>query len=494
MLMTACSGNTIGTPSGFPRKIIPMPEGGGSTQPLFNQNDTESESYLQMPKIALGFDEKLVQVLTTNLDADEANEQVIVAKGADREGAPLKIIIADYENAQNGYVRSWESGIGALDEKTIRLAAKDVIGNHTIQIITTGMNRTNQASLSAFKITSPPGARLTYVPIFQLDAEVSVEIEESDRGVGYSEGYSFGASFPIVVFRNDPAAADTSSIIRDTYEYAPALQRYTLQRHETIKVEKAATEQLAGLLQNSSPDLLKKYVQGIWYKADESGKNDEKVMAINPDTGEIAFYNQNSQEVYTWKYSRRSLYNTLHIYAESALLKSVQPNITVVLNSPAELSIEITDYSAMEQWLNVQWGGAWVKRSRTEMTAVRQAESGPAQNALLPAAGEYLSQNGVRLTLASPTFFWQEGSHRETGGYSIFMFDSRGKKQYVLSLKTMTEQGLNAIDRFFTMELKGPALKEGAPLQSFTLRPAQTTVYGIVNLKGQPLSFTRQAR
>ena len=128
-----CSGGTGATAAGYPRKIVPLPEGGDSTLSLPNQNDTETESYLQTPKIELAYDEKLVQVLTTNLDADQANEQVIIAKGVGGEAAPLKLIIADYDDARGGYARSFETEIGALDERTIRIAVKDVIGNHTLQ-------------------------------------------------------------------------------------------------------------------------------------------------------------------------------------------------------------------------------------------------------------------------------------------------------------------------------------------------------------------------
>jgi hypothetical protein len=493
LLAPACTGAPAGTASPYPKKIVAMPEGSESGPPLFNQNDTESESYLQMPKIALAYDETLVQVLTTNLDADEANEQVIVAKTAGREDAPLKLIVADYDGAQGRYVRSWETAIGALDERTIRVAAKDIIGNHTFQIIASGMTRDNRASLSAFRIVSQASGRLAYAPIFQLESEVSVEVEESDRGVGYSEGYSMGASFPIIVFSRDPASTDVSSIVRDTYGYSWSTLTYVLQRHETIQVEKAATEKLAGLLQSSSPELLTNYIQGIWYKSDEGGKNDEKILAINTEAGEIAFYSKDVQEVYNWKYSRRSLYNTLHIYTESELLKAVQPNITATLDSPTELTISITEYSTMEQWLNEQWGGTYVKLNQAQAAARELSAGVQAGRPSSFLQGEYVSPTGVHLTFADPAFTWKEGGQTETGGYSVSPFKDGETAVYLLSLKFMADQGLVIKDKFFTVDFT-PEPKNGSPAQAFTLKPVQTTVYGIVTLKDQPLSFARQSR
>ena len=75
LLCFSCADGPAGPDGPYPRKIVPQPEGVSSSQPLTGQTDSESESYLQMPKVALFPYEKLIQVLTTNLDQDEANEQ-----------------------------------------------------------------------------------------------------------------------------------------------------------------------------------------------------------------------------------------------------------------------------------------------------------------------------------------------------------------------------------------------------------------------------------
>ena len=490
---SACTDRAADTSSIYPKKIVAAPEGGGSAPPAFTLSDAESDSSLQTPKIDLTYDERVVQVLTANLDADDANEQVIVVKSAGGDAssgtaASLKLIVADFDNALNGYVRSWETSLGALDERTVRTAAKDVIGNHTLQIVVSGMTKSNQADLSVWKIVSQASGRLSYAPIFTQESDLSVEIAESDRGVGYSEGYSNGASFPIVVFSRVPGSTDVSSIIRDTYRYSFPAQIYVLDRHETVKVEKAVTDRLAALLKSGSPDLLKRYLEGIWYKDDGEGKSDQKILTINTETGEIALYSKNAQEVYNWKYSRRSLFNTLHVYTESALLKSVQPNFTLVLNSPDELSVEITEYSMAEQALNEEWGGKYVRHKEPAA-----ADGGKPQAVSTLLRGEYVSQTGVRVTFAYPSFTWREGSVSEKGGFCVTPIENDGTAKYLLSLKVVADEGLTVTDKFFTLDFTPPPPGTD-PADAFTLKPAQTSVYGVLTLKGQPLSFTRQTQ
>jgi hypothetical protein len=265
-----------------------------------------------------------------------------------------------------------------------------------------------------------------------------------------------------------------------------------LQKTEHVKTDAAAASQLSNLLQNSTPELLKKYIKGIWYKADEMGKSDEKILAFDPESEDVSFYSGDVQEVYNWKYSRRSLFNTLQIYTESALLKSVQPNITVVLHSPTELTIAVTEYSTMEQWLNEQWGGTYVKLDKKATEGREQAVAGAPRLAGPFFEGEYLSPEGASINFSYPRFSWRNGEKPQEGGFAVVEFLYGDTTQYLLELKVIEDQGLVVTDLFFIIETSDVP-KADVPLSSFTLKPARTGVYGIVDMKGQPLQFTRKA-
>jgi hypothetical protein len=496
LVVFICAVSCTSDPSGdaaFPKKIVAMPENGVSTLPLTGQGDSEGESYLQLPKIALVPGEKLVQVLTTNLDPDEANEQVVITKRSDGATAPLRMIIADFENAERGYVRRFQTDLGATDDRTVRIDISDIIGNNTLQIVVSGMNAATQATLDAFRPVPSGGGRLIYQPFCRLASEGTIEIDESDSA-GYSGGHRYGTSFPIIIYHSDPSSNVASALVKETFTYNYGVQAYTLRKSEHIQTEISAASRLTSLLQNSTPELLKKYIKGIWYKADELGKSDEKICAFDPEGENVAFYTRDVQEVYQWKYSRRSLFNTLQIYTESALLKSVQPNITVILHSPDELSIAVTEYSTMEQWLNEQWGGRYVKLDPAAMAA-REGSAARAGRLSTPFfEGEYVSAEGTRINFTYPRFAWQngDGGRPREGGFAVVEFPSHDATTYLLEMKVIEEQGLSITDLFYIIETSD-VLKDGAPLSSFTLKPAHTSVYGVVDAKGPPLHFTRKA-
>jgi hypothetical protein len=476
----ACVPGASGPGDGFPKKIVAALDGGPAL-PVTAAGETDGESYRELPKIALYPDEKLVQVLTTNLDVDEADEQVIIVRQV-MIAAPLKLIIADTGSGGGGWERSYDTELDATDERTVRIHVADILGSNTLQIIVSGMDAADHATLDAFRIISAPGARLAYFPVCRFVSEGTIEIDESGSS-GNSGEFRRGTSFPIIVYHGDPESPVANAVIRETYAYHYGAQAYVLQSRENVAAPQA-DDSLTAVLRNSTPESLKNFIKGIWHKTDEAVRTDEKILSFDPESEDISFFASDVQEVYKWKYSRRSLYNTLQIYTESALLKSVQPNITVVLISPNELSVAVTEYSTMEQWLNEQWGGTY--------TRLPEGRPGAAAEQATPLfEGEYVSPEAAVLDFSTPHFSWQDGKTKNEGGFTVMEFRHRESLDYVLSLKIIEGQGLIITDRFFIIKTKD-VLKANVPLSSFTLLPARTSVYGIVDAKGQPLHFTRR--
>jgi hypothetical protein len=489
-LLFACADDEGGTAGKFPKKIIPMIEGEHSSSLPGNAAEIDLESYTEQLEIALRPEESLIQVLNTNLDVDTADEQIIVVKDTKREDAPVKIVVADFDFNRNRYIRSWETTLGAVNERTFRLEVKDIVGDHSLQIVASGVNKNGAATLDIFKPLSTTGARLSYIAIFKLESLGNIEIIETERDGAYTSAGRNGASFQIVAYTGNSESEYYTDVIRDTYAYSAGDGKYRLQHSEKIQAEKAGEAQLAALYQSSSPEPFKNFIKGIWYKADETGKGVDKILAFDPENEDIAFYSNGVEEAYKWKFSRRSLYNTLYIYAENALLKSVQPNITVSLHALNELSIAVTEYSTMEQWLNEQWGGKYVRLNKTQNLAREQAGEAPVAISKLLLEGSYTSPNAISLFFKYPAFGWTEGEKLLEGGFAVLEFHNDGSTEYVLSLKIIEEQGLKITDLFYTIDFQ-ETLDPFTPLSAFTLTPAQTTAYGMRESKGQPIVFTR---
>ncbi|HEQ71289.1 MAG TPA: pallilysin-related adhesin, partial [Spirochaetia bacterium] len=361
LLAVACLGDEPARNGNVPRRIVPLQEGDRHQMTDRAPGEFEGETGQQRPLISLTYNEHLVQLLTINLDTDESNEQILILKDTARDDGVLKLVVADYSRIQRRAVRSWETTLAATNERTVRIDVKDIVGDQSLQLILSGMNRDGAVTLDVFKQRPSSYYALSYFPICRIESGGSIEIAETEMAAGYSGGHRYGASFPIIAYRHNPNADSYANLIRDTYQYNRGTLRYELVKTETVETQRAGDPELATLFQSSSPDPFKNYIKGLWHKVDDEVENEEKIVSFNPETEEIVFYMKGAQEVYKWKYSRRSLYNTLNVYTENNLLKSIQPNVTISLHSVNELEVTVTEYSTMEQWLNEQWGGRYVR-------------------------------------------------------------------------------------------------------------------------------------
>jgi hypothetical protein len=489
-LAGSCIENKDRNEQKFPKKINALMEGNLSSPSVNGAGETDVETYSQQPEVSLKEGEQLIQIFSVNLDQDAVSEQIIIVKDIQsREGA-VKMIIADFDGSLGRSVRTWETNFGAVNERTIRIDVKDVVGDRSLQIVASGITERGTVFLDVFKPLFFGSSRLTYTPICRLEANGSIDIIENEQSVEFGGGRRFGESFPIVIFRSNPEAGYYSDTIRDTYSYNSSTATYELAHSETMQAEKSGEAQLASLFQSAAPEPYKNYIKGIWYKTDEEGLNEEKLLAFDPTAEEIAFYTKGAQEVYRWKYSRRSLYNTLEVYTENALLKSIQPNITVTLHSPDALSIAITEYSAMDQWLNEQWGGKYTRLNDKQVQEHEKSFDGSRVMKKPFLAGEYKTGSGISITFHYPAFQWKDQTKNTQGGFTVIEFPSNNTIEYILSLKVIEDQGLKNIELFYV--IKTPDKQKGDTLlTSFTLEPALTTVYGIQELKEQPLTFVR---
>lgn len=494
ILMLCLLANCVpqGSPSGapFPHRIVAMVEGERPAFSLENANGNELEGVSQKPFIALQYGERLVQVLTTNLDTDEPAEQVIIVGNTRHEASPLLLYIADKNSSLDRYEKAWETELAAVNERTIRIDIIDLIGAQSLQIVVSGMNAAGAVTLDVFRPLSPYGM-LSYMPVFRLESEGSIEIVNTDESAGYSGGHRYGASFPIIAYRSNPETEFYSDVIRDTYQYNDASARYELIKTEKIQAESIGESQLDTLFQSTSPEPFKAFIKGLWRKVEEEESGDEKIFAFDPENGEITFYTKGIQEVYRLKFSRRSLYNALTMYTENELLRSIQPNVTAALLSPDELTVAITEYSTMEQWLNDQWGGQYRRLDQSQIQEKQRLGEAVTVFQEPYLQGDYVTANGVMVSFASPAIRWQDGAETRAGGFSIARVPDGESRSDLLMIKFIEEQGLKTTDLFYLIETAGiPAASSS--VDSFTLKPAAPGVFSIQRLKAEPLSFSRK--
>ncbi|MBN1524365.1 MAG: pallilysin-related adhesin [Spirochaetales bacterium] len=458
--------------------------------PLADSTDDDSERLRQRPDITLNANETVIQVQNINLDNDSHEEQVIALKDLSDPNSSIRIVIADFDNSRNSYTRSWETDTHAVNLRTFRLNLQDINGDRTLEIVASGINSANDVTLDIYQIVSLYSERLMYFPICQLSSDGTIDLIDnstSDEYEYYTAAPSSGKSVPIVLFRINPETDEYTDTIKETYAYSYGIGRYELVSRNKITQKEVGESQLQVLFQSNSDELFADYIRGIWFRVDEQGAILPEIVSFDPIQKEIVFFSKNVEEIYHWKYSRRSLYNILTIYSENAMLQSIKPNFTISISSLSQLSVVITDNRAGEQWIHDQWGGKYIRSS--ELTEKLENKLQPPKMMGTPTIlnGDYSNEENGILSFSYPHFIWKKNNTVKQGGYAILsMPSSEESNATVLALKSIEDNGLAIEDSVYMLEYN-----ETATEMTITLKPATTNVYRIRESSGAPLIFTR---
>ncbi|RPJ07418.1 MAG: hypothetical protein EHM28_07225 [Spirochaetaceae bacterium] len=489
----------------FPKKII-MNAGQTDSPASLRYLSDKADNPVRRPDISLESNEGIVYVVNVNLDMDAHEEQVIAVKDNTTPDAPVKIITADFDSTRNIYIRSWETSTKAVNIGTLRINLKDISQDQIPEIIASGTDSSGKITLDIYRNMSPYSSQLFYSSACSLIADGTIEIIENTIGAMYSAyggsqaGFDAGA-FPIVLLRSNPETQDYTDAIREIYSFQPASGHYELRHQETISQKAVGESQLSVLYQSANVDLFADYLKGVWQRVDENGKQLQQILSFDPFNKEIIFFMDNIQEIYRWKYSHRSLYNMLLIYTENALLTSIKPNVTVVLSSLTEISIQINDYGAIEQWLNDQWGGKYTRiskdsdnlqseyaviNSESSTTNTGSADAGLSAPLHSMLSGTFKNETGDELVFNDRNFIWKTADKKLEGGFAILFIQESGKSRLVLSMKIIEDHGLVVTNKVFHI-----GIRETSDKIEITLTPAVWGVYGISESRGAPLTFRR---
>lgn len=149
------------------------------------------------PRIAIDPQDTVLQVLNVNLDQDPDEEQLIAVKKLAAVGSPVRLLVVDADPARGTYYyQSWETETDATDGRVFSLSARDIIGDHTLQIVASGMNDAGKLTLDVYRLLPPAqGKGLVYRPVLQVVAD-EVNVEEGERPDSYATDLKPEPAFP----------------------------------------------------------------------------------------------------------------------------------------------------------------------------------------------------------------------------------------------------------------------------------------------------------
>jgi len=375
------------------------------------------------PRIPIDPQYTVLQIVNVNLDQDPDEEQVIAVKKLSEVGSPVRILVVDGDPS-NGtyYFQSWDTDTDATDSRVFSLAAKDVVGDHTLQIVASGMNEAGKLTLDVYRQLPPtPGRGLAYRPVLQVVADEAT-VEESERPDSYSTDTKAGASFPVVAYLRDPDSQSVMDLVKIRYSWNPAEARYAPGAAEKIPGEEVRQAQLKALFTSSGEQSFEQFISGSWVQVQPGipGKSKDTYVSIidfDPAGRKIGLSSGNTQEVYLWRESHRTIYNRLLAIGENETVLQIQllRTFTISVDDPATITVTISGIDTVES--------NTVTYTRVD-DAIRQRllDRPDAQVVLAPLtlSGRYLGKQGLAVDFQSPRVSWRDTSGFHTGAYVLF--------------------------------------------------------------------------
>ena len=248
--------------------------------------------------------------------------------------------------------------------------------------------------------------------------------------------------------------------------------------------EKAAQAQLSRLSTSTDAASFEGFLAGSWVETLPDQPHPARsrvpsVLSFDPRARKIAFSQGDTQEVYTWRDTLRTLYNRAYLIGDNETVPQISRTFAVTAQSAITLSVSIQSIDSGDS-APVTYG-----RIADETQARILAQSGSrAAPALPPLDGEYSSTDGLTLDFHSPRLSWSEHGRQRSAEYVLFPLDGK----VILSARFFGDERSGDQNYSWTVDFKESKAPTGT-VRSLTLSPAQLTVQGYEDAVGDTLSL-----
>lgn len=353
-------------------------------------------------------DEVVLDVESLNLDADEGEEQIMTVRktGSGASGGGLAIVIADTVPGRRGWFRSWESPIPVTKLTTLQLQARDVIGDHWLSIVVTGMNEKNEQTLTIFReVRGSENTGLQYAPIASVVGD-SVRIEDADRPESYQLGQTEGAPSVILSFSKDAASQNPLDQLRTTWSWDPKKKSYVITAKDPIPGAQVERDIANKVLTGRESDF-ENFLQGVWYDASMGPKDPKTRLLVFDRAGNsIVFYSGDSQEVFHWNESHATR-TGLYVGAQNESVPTLRRLMDIEMTGADAISVRVFEDLLMKIESENRWDGNYRRFHEDAQPAAKSP--GP-----LPIEGLW-SGDSVKLVFGASNYTLSQGEVSSSG-------------------------------------------------------------------------------
>jgi hypothetical protein len=481
-LLGACQGRGH---SGVVR-IVPNAQGEAESPAPASLPSTRTSPGNAGPRVSIDPQYTVLQVLNVNLDQDADEEQVIAVKRITDMGSPVRLLVVDADPMRGTYYfQSWDTDTSATDSRVFSLAAKDLIGDHSLQIVASGMNEVGKLTLDVFRQQPPSqGKGLIYKPVCQLVAD-EINVDESERPDSYTTDPKQGAAFPVIAYLRDPDSQNVMDLVRIRYAWSAAAARYVPGAAEKIPGEEVQQAQLRTLFTAPGEQAFEQFISGSWVQAQVSTSPKARdayfsIIDFDPLRRKISISSGNTQEAYLWSESYRTIYNSLRAIGQNETVLNIQLIRTffITVNDPNTITVTIIGNDSGDS------PSATYTRVNDEIRQ-KLIDRPDTQAILSPLSllGRYSGRQGLSIDFQSPHVTWTDNVRQRTGTYVLFSLAGGT----ILTTRFRSETGEPDQINSWLVDYKEKR-DSSTTTRTLGLSPIQLTVNGFEEANGDDLS------
>jgi len=438
----------------------------------------------ERPRISVDPSDTVLQIIDANLEADPNGKQIIVVKKTGDVSAPVRILVADADPARGAYYyQSWEGATSATDTRVLSVTLEDLVGDHKLDIVASGMNEAGQLTLDVFHPLPPVrGGGLRYRPICQIAAD-DIKLDDAQRPDSYTSSDKNGESFPIAAYLKDPDSTNVTDMVRITYAWNASEARYVPGSPEKVPGSQLAQALLQKLYGSPDSGAFERFLSGSWVQIlhDDRGRQPDQygtIIDFDARSRTVSLSTGSSTEVYAWQDSVRTIYRVL-VVAQNEAVPQITRTFSVTVQNASSIIVSIQG-SDTDETPPV----TYTKISSDIAARLIAGDHSHVSLKSLPLDGTFTGFARMSVDFRSPMVTWVDGDRKRLGSYVTFSLDG----SVILSVAYQGDPGevvQTSSWRVVLSERKDPT----NVVRTLVLTPGRLTVDGFEDSGADPVTL-----
>lgn len=447
---------------------------------------SESTGEPATSSIPLEPNETLLDLYSFNLDFDDEEEQILVIRESDDSKGIVKVVLADYSPLTRKWTRSWKGSSLVTKNKTFQVSVNDLIGDHNLNIVCTGMNDSNEQTMTIYwksqELDQKQGT--TFLKVFE-QAGSTVIVEEVERPDSYKLGQSNADSWPISVWKADAASGNYLDQLKELWRWSFADKAYVLVSTESIPGASIARKKAESILDGTT-ETFKLFLDGTWYK--------ESIDPLSPAAQFITFQSRDESllfsgdgliEVYGWENSNPTRYG-LYIASRNQSVRNLRRLMDIELASADSINVRVFQDYRIKADISGRWDGRYRKLGAEIATAFKRVPA-MATTGITDVSGIYESDDGMKLVMQGTTYRMEAVSGTQSGAFAMYTLDGKT----ILDMRQTPTDGGPSSRRSWIVESTLKNEPDGTMTRRLSLQEARIGILGIEPSQDQPLVFKK---